>query len=50
MFVPIPAGSIVSVAGPLIVFEEIRIADPSAPVANVVAVKIPDAFSVLISV
>ena len=50
MFVPIPAGSIVSVAGPLIVFEEIRIADPSAPVDNSKAVKIPTAFKVFASV
>ena len=50
MFVPIPAGSIVSVAGPLIVFVDILIAEASAPVVNVEAVNIPDAFRVLISV
>ena len=50
MFVPIPAGSIVIVAGPLIVFEDILISDPSVPVDNNAAVKIPVAFNVLVSV
>ena len=41
MLSPTPAGSIVKVAGPEIVSEVIRIAEPSAPVWNAVAVTIP---------
>ena len=38
---PTPAGSSVKVAGPEIVFGVTRIADPSAPVWNAVAVATP---------
>ena len=40
---PTPAGSRVMVAGPEIVLEVTRIAEPSAPVWNAVAVETPDA-------
>ena len=43
MLSPTPAGSIVIVAGPLIVLVLIPIAAPDAPVTNSVAVTIPDA-------
>ena len=43
---PTAAGSMVRVAGPEIVPFVTRIADPTAPVWNSVAVIIPDAFTV----